>query len=185
MCIRDSQKADLVQIAEHAIDQLRPVAQNRELVFEHMLPEIELLCDPLRVQQMLANLIGNAIRYSPNHTRIEVRLSIEQRDWLTASHPAFADYCIQQRSPSLNATSEPFVLISVTDQGSGIPSAQVERLFRRYERGEAQSGEGLGLGPVSYTHLPLNKSQNSVSRSLQGKYVAEQSSHVNKPSLEI
>ena len=140
------QKADLVQIAEHAIDQLRPVAQNRELVFEHMLPEIELLCDPLRVQQMLANLIGNAIRYSPNHTRIEVRLSIEQRDWLTASHPAFADYCIQQRSPSLNATSEPFVLISVTDQGSGIPSAQVERLFRRYERGEAQSGEGLGLG---------------------------------------
>lgn len=140
------QSSDLVQITEHAIDQLRPVAQSRQLVFEHMLPEIELHCDPLRIQQILTNLIGNAIRYSPNHTTIEIRLSVEQHEWLAASHSTFADYCTQYRTLSMLPPAETFAVVSVTDQGGGITTTQIERLFRRYERGESRAGEGLGLG---------------------------------------
>jgi signal transduction histidine kinase/CheY-like chemotaxis protein len=79
-----------------------------------------LLGDAGRVRQVLTNLAGNAIKFT-NHGEIVIAVSIDQ---------------------------QPAVLrFSVTDTGAGIPQAEQDRLFERFEQMKLsrQSGTGLGL----------------------------------------
>jgi signal transduction histidine kinase len=78
--------------------------------------------DASRMRQVLANLISNAIKYSPHRGRILVRTWTEGDD----------------------------VLLSVTDEGIGIARQDMPRLFRRFQRLEGGAdrrapGSGLGL----------------------------------------
>ena len=79
--------------------------------------------DPARLHQALLNLLDNALRYSPDGSRIEVNL--EHRD----------RWC----------------LISVRDQGPGLSASDLERMFERFYRGDPararapRVGSGLGL----------------------------------------
>lgn len=75
--------------------------------------------------RVLINLLGNAIKYSPDATRIECSIEALGGDWLCA----------------------------IADQGHGIPAEDLPRLFDRFERLEAakrrgESGAGLGLAFV-------------------------------------
>ncbi|PLT45472.1 Osmosensitive K+ channel histidine kinase KdpD [Paenibacillus pasadenensis] len=75
--------------------------------------------DPVLLEQMLVNLIGNAVKYSPDGSRIVI--AAEER--------------------------EGFVRIAVRDEGIGIPEADRERIFQKFYRsGNAASVTGTGLG---------------------------------------
>jgi signal transduction histidine kinase len=79
--------------------------------------------DPERLRQVLANLVGNAIKYSPAGGGVSIRA--------------------RERAPD-------HVLIEVADQGLGIPAEQMGRLFRKFERVRSDGhdrigGTGLGL----------------------------------------
>ena len=77
-------------------------------------------CDEQRLTQVLRALLDNAVKFSPPGGRITVRLTSEDE------HAALA----------------------VSDEGPGIPSGEIERVFDRFYRGSssrAQSGTGLGL----------------------------------------
>ena len=81
-----------------------------------------LRCDQPRLKQVLVNLVENAIKYSPDGGRIEVRLA------------DFADR----------------VRIDVSDQGLGIPPSEQSRVFEKFYRLDADmtrgvGGSGLGL----------------------------------------
>ncbi len=78
------------------------------------------LADPRRTGQVLANLIANASRYSPEETTI----------WVTS------------------LTREGFVRVTVRDQGPGIPVDEQPRLFQRFFRSREvrEQAGGLGLG---------------------------------------
>ncbi len=78
------------------------------------------LADPERLQRILANLLSNALKYSPPDT--EVTLSFVVRDGE--------------------------VVTLVTDGGAGIAPEELPRLFQRYYRAAAgrERREGLGLG---------------------------------------
>jgi two-component system sensor histidine kinase VicK len=81
----------------------------------------QVLGDPYRLEQVVANLLENAIKYSPNGGTI--RVSLENRGDV--------------------------VLLSVSDPGIGIPKDQQEHLFERYFRARnvsTHSYGGLGLG---------------------------------------
>jgi signal transduction histidine kinase len=67
--------------------------------------------------QILVNLIGNAIRYSPAQSAISI--SFERR--------------------------QGFAVVNVADNGPGIPAADQERIFERFEQGKS-GGPGSGLG---------------------------------------
>ncbi len=142
------QHTNLISLIEQAIEQLRPTAGERMLSFESELSEHTITCDALRIRQVVTNLISNAIRYSPNSTRIDLFLMIIWSDELALRHPAFA--AARQLSALQQAQAErgrePLVLMSVSDQGGGIPADQLQRLFRRFQRGNQRAGEGLGLG---------------------------------------
>ncbi|HTY84785.1 MAG TPA: HAMP domain-containing sensor histidine kinase [Silvibacterium sp.] len=75
------------------------------------------------LQSVVMNLLDNAVKYSPKTVDIKVRLSVRNDAW---------------------------ILLSVSDQGIGIPAAHLKRVFRRFYRAPMRSvlrtkGAGLGL----------------------------------------
>lgn len=117
------QSANLVALATLVLDLKRPEAGTRELVLEADQPELVVQCDTMRIRQVLTNLVGNAIKYSPPETQVIVRMGMVEGD------------------------ESKEVLVSVIDHGSGIVPEQRARLFQRFYRaGNRRSAEGLGLG---------------------------------------
>ena len=83
---------------------------------------VTLRTDPMRLEQILLNLLTNAIRHSPDGGAIEVSANPE------SAHTMFA----------------------VIDHGPGVPPELRERIFEPFERFDPHSGLGTGLGlPVS------------------------------------
>lgn len=79
--------------------------------------------DPLRIEQVLTNLIGNAIKYASTGSTIEI-----------------STRCAQQGSRDV-------VEVCVADRGPGVAAGDRERIFEPYVRvGEASAAGGLGLG---------------------------------------
>jgi signal transduction histidine kinase len=78
------------------------------------------LIDPTRIRQVLNNLIGNAIKYSPRGGDIQVRLYREDRR----------------------------LVVSVSDQGIGIAAHEIGSVFEPFKRSQnvQHSTPGLGLG---------------------------------------
>lgn len=115
----DQTSIDLAKLAREAAVMLESSAEERGALIE--LDQIDALPakgEERAVIQILVNLIGNAIRYSPDHGRIVVRFT---RVWDTAS-------------------------VSVQDEGPGVPAADQERIFERFERAHSgEAGTGLGL----------------------------------------
>lgn len=119
------QRCSLQHLVEEACRTLEPWARSKDLRLElkqnGSLPEVSL--DPVRVTQVLHNLIGNSIKFTPRGGRITVGASL---------HPV----------PSR-------VEVSVADTGVGIARADLPKLFKKFQRvgeGSHQSaGTGLGL----------------------------------------
>ncbi|MGQ9925362.1 MAG: ATP-binding protein [Chloroflexaceae bacterium] len=123
------QRVNLLNLATQVLDQQRPAAGNRTLALLHDAEDFFVECDSLRIRQVLTNLIGNAIKYSPPESEITVSLRL-----------------LDAESDEARALGGPGVLVRVTNQGAGIPPEQQARLFQRYYRGRNSRAEGLGLG---------------------------------------
>jgi PAS domain S-box-containing protein len=112
---------DLVEAARRAAaDYLRDPTSRLEL--ELPAEPVEVRADPLRLSQVLANLLSNAHKYSPLEAPIHLRLWRDGR----------------------------WARVSVIDQGHGIPDEELERIFDKFHRVEdpmtmAAGGTGLGL----------------------------------------
>jgi signal transduction histidine kinase len=116
------QRVSLARITAHVVDELRPRAHGHtfDLRFPAELPEVE--TDESKLHQILSNLVENALKYSPPDTRITVR-----------------------GEPGLEG-----VVITVEDEGGGIPQEAWERVFDRFYQVDSshtrrQGGTGLGL----------------------------------------
>jgi two-component system phosphate regulon sensor histidine kinase PhoR len=123
------QRVNLVPLVAQVIDQQRPAAGGRELVMESVAEELFVAGDSLRIRQVLTNLVGNAIKYSPPDGAITVRMRRVAEDEVIG--PGVAG---------------PAAVVCVHDSGSGIASDQQARLFQRYYRVRSHRAEGLGLG---------------------------------------
>lgn len=82
--------------------------------------------DPERLRQVLENLLSNALQHSPPDASISIALHVE-------------------RQPINDDRIEDWAVLAIEDQGEGIPSELLPRLFDRYVRGEESRGVGLGL----------------------------------------
>ena len=131
---------DLVALVKQVLEQQRPAAGDRQLRLDSAPPTLPLVCDQLRIHQVLANIIGNAIRYSKPGLRIGVSIDVHRAAALAERHPAFVTHAPCPYDPDTE-----FAVVAVEDQGIGIPESQRERLFQRYVRGQ-RLGKGLGLG---------------------------------------
>lgn len=96
--------------------------------------------DPQRVQQVLHNLLSNALRHTPAGGTIEI--SVEQR-------PAHQKLSLAATPTSSEGSSQEAYL-AVIDSGPGIPPEHQEKVFERFWRAETSrsrdlGGSGLGL----------------------------------------
>ena len=127
LVLLDLRPEDLRTAVESAVEQATPAARRRNLELTLSLPDspLRIRHDPPRIGQVLTNLIGNAIKFTPPGGSVAVSLS---------PHPDGAR-------------------IDVTDTGVGIDAGELPRIFDRFYRGsranEARgSGSGLGLAIV-------------------------------------
>jgi PAS domain S-box-containing protein len=101
--------------------------------------------DADRIIQVLTNLLGNAIKFSP--VGATIRLTSELLETNTEASSVL---------PGLHAsTSLPCLLIAVKDRGCGIPTAQITTIFERFQQvdssdSRAKGGTGLGLAICRY-----------------------------------
>jgi signal transduction histidine kinase len=110
-------------LLERVVREWRPIADERGVRLDVLVEpaELELVCDERRLAQVLANLVANAVRHSPDESAVVLRAGREN------GH----------------------IRCEVTDQGPGIPSEEAERVFERFyrsDRGRSQDEGGSGLG---------------------------------------
>lgn len=115
-----------------AVDDVRPVATDKELRFDvDVAPEdLTVPADAERLHQVVTNLLHNAVRHSPDAGLVQVRARRQGRS----------------------------VVIDVADEGPGIAPQDRERVFDRFQRGNAPAqtgqtstgGTGLGLSIVRW-----------------------------------
>ncbi|HTK43780.1 MAG TPA: HAMP domain-containing sensor histidine kinase, partial [Patescibacteria group bacterium] len=128
LVLLDLRREDLRSSVEQAVDQAAATARRRgvELRMERPTAPILLRHDPVRIGQVVTNLVGNALKFTPRGGRVDVTMRAE---------------------PDGGAS------ITVADTGIGIEPAELPRIFDRFFRGsrasEARgSGSGLGLAIV-------------------------------------
>ncbi|TFV96541.1 PAS domain S-box protein [Oxalobacteraceae bacterium OM1] len=118
---------DIKAVVAEAVEQARPLVESRGHALDtHLPPENACVSgDKKRLVQVLANLLSNAAKYTPNGGRIDLRLRVEAER----------------------------VLLSVSDNGIGMSSELVQRAFELFAQGErtadrSQGGLGIGLALV-------------------------------------
>jgi signal transduction histidine kinase/CheY-like chemotaxis protein len=116
------QPTDLAVLIREVVDEMQMRAKLSDLSIEQSLPKtLPLVADPLRIRQVLNNLISNAIKYTPAGGRVQI----------SASNGAG------------------YVQLAVEDSGLGIPPDALPHVFDRFyrvPRDSDSSVEGTGLG---------------------------------------
>jgi signal transduction histidine kinase len=135
---------DPASVARRAVHRVTPAAATRRVTVDMQaaprLPSCE--TDANRVEQILINLLGNAIHHTPEGSTVRLRVDAQ----------------------------EPLVVYTVEDEGSGIEESEVERVFDIYVTKAAGDNRGAGLGlPLSRRLARLLGGElRAVSRPRQG-----------------
>ncbi len=126
----ETQPVELSPLVEHIVAQFHPqfAAQGTSLELHLPLELPEVFADPNRLEQILINLLANALRYTPSGGK--VMISAEPHDF--------------------------FVQISVCDTGIGIATEHLPHIFERFyrvDKSRARRSGGTGIGLTIARHL--------------------------------
>jgi PAS domain S-box-containing protein len=123
-------RCDIVAVIDAALDVVAPAADAKGVRLERDVPikAASIVADPDRIQQVLWNLLANAVKFTPRGGHITVRLRMNPTD----------------------------VIVAVSDTGVGIDPAVLPYIFQRFRQGDHKSGReqaGLGLGLALVRHF--------------------------------
>lgn len=111
---------DLCQIAREVVELYEYVAEEKKIkVVTELTSPCEARVDRTRVRQVFANLLDNAIKYTPEGGQVTIKLAAEEKE----------------------------MVATFRDTGIGIPPEEQDRIWSRLYRGDkSRSQRGLGLG---------------------------------------
>jgi len=114
----------LVTLAQEVAESIRPVATEKLISLEVASPDISATAwaDRDKITQVLMNLVGNAVKFTPPHGKVSV---------------------------AVNRNGDQWMQISVTDTGPGIPPEEAGKIFDRFyqiDQTGKQKARGTGLG---------------------------------------
>ncbi len=146
----DIKPVDPRAIIHLAIESVRPIAEKRSIQIESNLCSETMIinADPVRLQQIIWNLLTNAIKFSPKESSINIQLRyIEEH-------------------------AQRFAQIKVSDRGKGIPPEFLPQIFNQFSQADSASTRlhgGLGLG-LSIVHnlVQLQNGRVSAENALEG-----------------
>ena len=126
----NTQPVDLLLIIHAAIDAVRPAAEAKEITISTHIeaPDPIVRADSERLQQVLWNLLANAVKFTPSGGKVD--LYLEQQGSLAE--------------------------IRIEDSGPGVPPEFLPRIFERFSQADGSSTRkhgGLGLGLAIVRHL--------------------------------
>lgn len=107
---------NITELLRTMIEKLRMVAQNHRLILDTANPYMG-IADKKRIEQVVINLLTNAIKYSPEKTTITISITKHKLH----------------------------TIVSVKDQGIGIPQKDQSAIFEKFHQASKKSGFGLGL----------------------------------------
>lgn len=118
--VLDPTECNLATFTNEIIEQFRPIALSRKIRLTSDLIEdgTTVYCDQVRIEQVLSNIIGNALKFTPEGGEIHVLMSFKKDD----------------------------VIISIHDSGYGMSKDQLNHVFDRYWQVKETSKQGTGLG---------------------------------------
>ena len=155
--ILNKQRTSLASVMDASLEVSRPLIEARKHALTISLPSepIELDIDPLRVSQILSNLLTNAAKYMDVGGRIEVRAQIEGGEVCII----VKDHGIGLEPESLTAIFEMFSQVKTaldrSEGGLGIGLALVRGLVALHGGRIEASSEGLGCGSEFRVWLPM------------------------------
>jgi len=116
----DLEDLPLASIFRQASESFRPAVEKRDIRFDIVPPGdgIVVRADPLRVSQLVGNVVGNAIKFTPENGRVTLRA----------------------------APDGDHVLIQVADTGPGIQPSDIPHLFDNFWQARNNDHRGVGLG---------------------------------------
>jgi signal transduction histidine kinase len=135
---------NLIPLVQNAIAEIEVQANEKEIQLKTEIPDGPLLveCDSGRLMQVIVNLVGNAVKFSPK--KGFVRIQVERIPQLPQQIPQ------SRRTLVLRSGDRKYYgLVTVTDLGPGIPDADKERIFEKFHQVRRENklpGQGAGLG---------------------------------------
>lgn len=111
---------DVRDVLRAAVDRVKRRLEGRKVLWDFPDKVTLVKADPSLLEQALVNILENAIAYSPDETNIELAAYEDRRN----------------------------VVLSIEDEGRGIPTAELQRVFEKFRRMEEATdrGKGAGLG---------------------------------------
>ncbi|MCH4827873.1 two-component system histidine kinase PnpS [Planococcus halocryophilus] len=124
----NAQPMNMEAVIKRAREMIQPKIDEKSIHLKLEIQPVTVLGDANRLIQVMMNLLINAVTYSSNHTEITIRLFRKDNR----------------------------AIIQVEDQGIGIESSEIERLFERFyrvDRARSRNSGGTGLGLSIVKHL--------------------------------
>ena len=163
------QRIDAMTVVHRAVQRIRPVMDSRSLQFEVSSPptSLELEADPVRLEQILMNLLSNAAKYTPPGGRVV--MTAERMDLQIVFR--IIDDGIGIASNLLPGVFDLFAQgerpLDRTEGGLGIGLTIVKKLVELHAGSVSASSAGPGMGSTFTVRLPSTK-EHSVSPSIPG-----------------
>lgn len=130
------QTCNIADLVQQAVEAVQSMADKEAVMLSVATISTQIQSDPDRLIQVLINLLSNAIKFSAEGTTVSLSVELQ------------AGNC--KVTTSEHSSSAALLLITIKDQGRGIPANKLETIFDRFQQVDAsdsrqKGGTGLGL----------------------------------------